>query len=251
MNRSHSTQAIILKNNRIGEIHKGVVMLSPDEGLVRAIAHGAYSQKGKLRGTTNLFCTGTCYLYTDPVKQSTKITDFDVSEYFSGIREDLVKFFTASLWAESILKTYATGGESAGLYRLFTEALTELQVRPAAEASRVSIHFVWRFLEFSGMQPDLEYCAISGEYLAENEPIYYSARDQGFCSPLHAREEWPRWQPGAAAYMRHAGHLLLADALKIVPPDGAVARIKRVLYSILEEHVESPLNALRSGAGIL
>ena len=56
MNRSHSTDAIVLKNTRIGEIHKGVVMLTSDEGLVNAIAHGAYSQKGKLRGTTNLFC---------------------------------------------------------------------------------------------------------------------------------------------------------------------------------------------------
>ena len=33
MNRSHSTRAIVLKNSRIGEIHKGVVMLTEDGGL--------------------------------------------------------------------------------------------------------------------------------------------------------------------------------------------------------------------------
>lgn len=251
MNRSSTTPAIILKNNRIGEIHKGVVMLTPGEGLVRAIAHGAYSQKGKLRGTTNLFCTGTCYLYTDPVKQSTKITDFDVSEYFGGIRDDLARFYTASLWAESVLKTYGTGGESDRLYELLVDSLDELQRRPPAEAGRVSIQFVWRFLEYSGLQPDLEHSAVSGEFLAEDEPIYYAAREQGFCSRDEAREEMPRWQPGAAAYLRYSGRQELADALRVVPPDGAVARIKRVLYGILEEHVESPLNALRSGSGIL
>jgi DNA repair protein RecO (recombination protein O) len=251
MNRSHSTPAIVLKNNRIGEIHKGVVMLTPGEGLVRAIAHGAYSQKGKLRGTTNLFCCGTCYLYTDPVKQSTKVTDFDVESYFSGIRDDLVRFYTASLWAESVLKTYATGGESAALFRLFVRALGELERRPASEAERVSIHFVWRFLEYSGMQPDLEHCAVSGEFLAEGEPIYYSARDHGFCSAVYAGDQMPRWQAGAAAYLRHSGRLELDQALKVIAPDGAIARVKRVLYSILQDHVESPLNALRSGAGIL
>ena len=251
MNRSHTTEAIVLKNNRIGEIHKGVVMLTPEDGLVRAIAHGAYSQKGKLRGTTNLFCSGSCYLYTDPVKQSTKITDFDVRNYFSGIREDLVKFYTASLWAEAILKTYATGGESDRLYDLFLGSLAQVERRSATEAELVSIPFVWRFLELSGLQPDLDYSAVSGDELAEDEPLYYSARDNGFCSPQEAGEDMPRWMPGAAAYLRHAGGLELADALRVVPPKGAAARIKRVLYAVLEEHVDAPLNALRSGAGIL
>jgi DNA repair protein RecO (recombination protein O) len=251
VNRSRITPAIILKNNRIGEIHKGVVMFTPGEGLVRAIAHGAYSQKGKLRGTTNLFCTGTCYLYTDPVKQSTKITDFDVAEYYGGIREDLVKFYTASLWAESILKTYGTGGESEAVFELLVESLAHIQALPAAEAERVSIHFVWRFLEYSGLQPDLEHCAVSGDFLTENQPVYFSARDNGFTGGVHATEQMPRWQPGAVAYLRHTGRIGLVEALRVVPPEGAVARIKRVLYSILEEHVESPLYALRSGVGIL
>ncbi|MFW5683967.1 MAG: DNA repair protein RecO [Spirochaetota bacterium] len=251
MNRSHTAEAIVLKNNRVGEIHKGVVLLTPEDGLVRAIAHGAYSQKGKLRGTTNLFCTGTCYLYTDRAKQSTKITDFDVREYFSGIREDLVKFYTASLWTEVVLKTYATGGESDRLFRLLVSSLLELQSRPATESERVSVQFVWRFLAFSGSQPDLEFDAISGDLLAEGEPIYYSAQDDGFCSGDRAHDDMPRWMPGAAAYLRHSGGLDLAEALRIIPPSGALARIKRVLYAILEEHVDAPLNSLRSGIGIL
>jgi len=251
MNRSHSAEAIVLKNNRIGDIHKGVVMLTPEEGLVRAIAHGAYSQNGKLRGTTNLFCCGTAYLYTDPVKQSTKITDFDVREYYSGIREDLVKFYTASLWAESVLKTYGTGGDSERLYTLLVDSLVELQRRSSAEAQRVSVHYVWRFLESSGMQPNLDFCAVSGDALAEAQPIYYSARDDGFCGLEHAREEMPRLTAGAAAYLRYTGQVGLREALEVIPPEGAISRIRRVLYEILEQHIESPLNALRSGSGII
>ena len=251
MNRSHVTEAIVLKNHRIGEIHKGVVMLTPGEGLVRAIAHGAYSQRGKLRGTTNLLCRGTAYLYTDPVKQSTKITDFDVDEYHGGIREDLVKFYTASLWAETILKTYATGGDSERLYALLVDSLAELQRRTPADAERVSIHYVWRFLESSGLQPSLEYCAVSGDVLEDSQAVYYSAADDGFCGLDHASDGMPRLTAGAAAYLRYSGSVGLADALVVIPPEGATARIKRLLYGILEAHIEAPLNALRSGAGIL
>jgi hypothetical protein len=61
----------------------------------------------------------------------------------------------------------------------------------------------------------------------------------------------PAWQPGAAAYLRHTGSLALADSLRPIPPAGSLARIKRVLYAILQDHVETPINSLRSGSGIL
>lgn len=250
MNRSHRTEAIVLRNHRIGDIHRGVVMLTP-EGLVRAIAHGAHSPRGKLRGTTTMFCCGTAYLYSDRSRDSVKITDFDVRNYFSAIREDLVRYYTASLWAESVLRTYGGGRESALLYELLVQSLGELERRPPAQAELVSVHFVWRFLEYGGMQPDLHHCAVTGEFLSESQPVYYSSRDSGFCAPAHATELMPCWQPGAAAYLRYSGGLDLVDALRVLPPDGATGRIKRVLYSILEEQVESPLNVLRSGSGIL
>ena len=162
-----------------------------------------------------------------------------------------MKFYTASLWAESVLKTYATGGESQRLFGLLVDSLGELQRRPAAESERVSVHFVWRFLEYSGLQPDLEHSAVSGEFLAENAPIYYSSREQGFCAADEAGEQMPRWQPGAAAYLRYAG---TRGAGRGASGHSARRRDRadqaRALR-ILEEHVESPLNALRSGSGIL
>lgn len=251
MNRSYSTPAIILKNYRIADIHKGVVMLSRDDGLVHAIAHGAYSHRGKLRGTTNFLCAGTAYLYANPIRSTIKLTDMDVSSYFSGIREDINRFYTASLWAESIVKTQALGGESDRLHALLIDALTELDTRPGSAAELLNIHFIWRFLLIGGMQPDLVHCAATGEFLAEGEPIYYSPGDNGFCSRSNAHDQMIVWQPGTAAFMRHAGTLPFADALRVRPPDGAPARIKRVLYAVLLELVDAPLNSLTTGAGIL
>ncbi len=251
MNRSSQTEAIVLRNTRIGEIHKGVTLLTPDDGLVRAIAHGAYTQKGKLRGTTNLFCCGTCYLYTDRQRDSVKITDFTVRDFFVPIREDIVRFYTASLWAEAIIKTHAGGADSTRLFSLLIESLHELEVRPPDDAVRASVQFVWRFLGISGLQPDLSIAADTGEFLTEGAPVSFSSEEQGFVDAANATDSMAVWQPGALAYMRHTGSLTLRDALAPLPPEGALVRIKRVLYSILEEHVESPLNSLRSGSGIL
>ncbi|MFP4551152.1 MAG: DNA repair protein RecO [Spirochaetales bacterium] len=251
MSRSRASEAIVIKTNRIGEIHKGVLLLTPREGLVRAIAHGAFSQKGKLRGLTDFLCSGTAYLYHNPVSDSTKLSDFDVRLFHSRVREDLARFYTASLWAEAIAKTHGAGGGSEELFALFHDALAELERRPGEEAQLVSVQFVWRFLSISGMQPDLEHCAITGEFLAEGEPVYYSPADQGFCNRDVAIEHMAAWQPGALAFMRHTAAVPLAQALRTTPPAGAAARIKRVLYAILEEHVDSPLNTLKSGGAIL
>ncbi len=113
-------------------------MLTPADGLVRAIAHGANSAKGKLRGTTVPFCSGRAYLYTNPRTQSTKITDMDATEFFSGIRGDLKKFYTASLWAELVLKTFATGGSAPDLFALIHASLIATEPGYLCVLGRVS-----------------------------------------------------------------------------------------------------------------
>jgi len=232
-------------------------MLTPDEGLVRAIAHGANTAKGKLRGSTVPFCSGRAYLYSNPAKQSIKITDMDATEFFSGIRGDLKKFYTASLWAELILKTFASGGAEAGLFSLFRSALGELDRRPVSAADLISVQFIWRFLGLSGFRPNLEVCACSGEYLAPDAAAYYSATEDGFCAESHASAEFDadeqmiRWSSGALAYLRHTTDLSFTEALRVAPPVDAVSPIKRVLYVIIQNLVEAPLNTIRTGSGII
>ncbi len=232
-------------------------MFTPGEGLVRAIAHGANTARGKLRGSTVPFCSGRAYLYTNPATQSTKITDMDATEFFSGIRGDLKKFYTASLWAELILKTFASGGATAGLYILFRSALAELNQRPVAAADLVSVQFIWRFLGFSGFRPDLNVCACSGELLSPETSVYYSRTEDGFCAESHvsaeldAGEPMIQWSSGALAYLRYTTDLSLAEALRAAPPADAVPAIKRVLYMIIQDLVEAPLNTIRTGSGII
>jgi hypothetical protein len=75
--------------------------------------------------------------------------------------------------------------------------------------------------------------------------------DHGFYSPAYATEDMIVWQPGAAAYMRHTAELDIGAASRVRPPEGSIARIKRVLYRIIQDLIEEPLNTLRTGAGIL
>jgi DNA repair protein RecO (recombination protein O) len=167
LNRNDVFEAVILTNRRVGEIHRLVTMLAKERGLVRAMAHGAYSKRGKLKGTTTPFTYGTCYLYTNPVKEQHKITDFDVAADFAAVKEDIRRFYVASLWAETVLKSYGGGdeyGQGTGeVFSLFIRALESLASVPDGQVGLASLQFLWRYLGLNGVRPSLTECSASGQ----------------------------------------------------------------------------------------
>jgi len=257
MNRSHATDAIVLRTHRIGEIHRGVVLLSRDSGLIRAIAHGANSPRGKLRGSTVVLAAGTAFLYTNPRTQSTKITDMDSTEFFPAIRSDLQKYFTACLWSEVVLKSFGSGGGPEAMFDLLVGSLRLLDGATSATTDLVSVQFLWRFLGVSGSQPDLELCAGCGESIARGDDVVYVPEDHGFCSLAHDCSAAPAesvsltWSSGTRMYLRHSANLSLDESVRVSPPPKAGAALKRVLYYMVQDLVETPLNTLKSGAGII
>ena len=150
MARNQVCTGIVLRTYRIAEIHMGVTLFTDSAGLVSAIAHGAHSQKGKLRALTNPFCHGTIYLYSDPVSKSTKITDADIQDYFMGIRESVRRFYTASLWGEIVLKSYGGGEGSGALFDLFLSSLRKLDTTPDPMVPLVSFSFLRVFFSLRG-----------------------------------------------------------------------------------------------------
>ncbi len=154
MERHSTCEAIVLENRRFGELHKGVSLFTPENGLVRATAFGAYSRKGSLRGITDPFVWGKFYIYRDPVKQNVKISDVEVFDMFYGIREDVIRYYVASLWAEIVLRSFGGGEAAHELYDVFRECL--LLVRDAGE-TRVRLvcsQFLLRFLAITGAPVD-------------------------------------------------------------------------------------------------
>ncbi|HEQ70889.1 MAG TPA: DNA repair protein RecO, partial [Spirochaetia bacterium] len=77
MLRTETVPAFVLQTDRLGEIHRRVMLYTEGKGLVSAIAHGAEKNTGKLKSHTELFLFGRFSLYHDPVKDSFKITDVD------------------------------------------------------------------------------------------------------------------------------------------------------------------------------
>ncbi|MCG8569164.1 MAG: recombination protein O N-terminal domain-containing protein, partial [Spirochaetes bacterium] len=65
-NRYFECQALILKVKPFGEIHKIVTMLSPEFGMIDAVAYGAQRPKSRFCSSIRLFHQLKAKLYKSP-----------------------------------------------------------------------------------------------------------------------------------------------------------------------------------------
>jgi DNA repair protein RecO (recombination protein O) len=252
MKRNFRTEGIILKNNRFGEIHKGVIFLSPEHGIMNAVAYGAYSIKGKLRSITNPLCAGTFFLYRDPVKDTCKISDLDCREFFEGVRGSIVKFFIASVWLETILKTF--GGDSAETFSLLRQCLRLLDTCVEAKAPQLLVQFIWRYLGLAGLAPDLRECAGCGKLRGEAESFVYRRGASGFFCADCGQPAAPGSvdiPSGALEYLRYSGNVAVEKAADVSLDAGSFSSLKKALLFLAEDLAGGALNSIRTGAGVL
>ncbi len=250
MSRNLITEALILKNVRIGEIHKSVTFLSPKFGIMNAIAHGAYKGKSKLGGVTEVFSSAKLYLYHDPVRDSYKITDVEPISYFENIRTDLVKYYSASLWVEVVLRTYAGGGEFDRVFGICADSMSLLDRCPPEQNDMVLALFLFRYVDALGYLPDFEVCGRCGGRLDEKSPLYIGYDGSARCGRC-ASDDLPVISAGARRYLAYSSAKPVEEVLKVDLDEASRGELKRAMISIVQHVIGGPLNTLRGAGDIL
>jgi DNA repair protein RecO (recombination protein O) len=243
--RHSVTQAIVLQSRQFGEIHKTVTLFTADEGLVTAVAHGAKKMASRLRSTTEVFCLSRVYLYHDPVKRSTKITDMEGLSLFHGIRASLSRYYAASLWVEVVLKSFGGGDSAAAMFALLQESLALCEVASPEGAHRLTLLFLWRTLELAGSAPDPRRCGRCGRGLEPEEPAAAGGADApvvcaGCARAIGGTRPLP---PGTRQYLLHTAALPLAAAAAVGLEPAAAEALRGLLLGLVQEVLELPLSS--------
>ncbi len=261
MFRNNYLNAIVLKTYQVGEMHKGVMLLTPDNGIISAIAHGAKKIKNRFRSSTEQFCISRFYLYYNPIKKDYKITDIEPHKAFNGIRISLSKYYTASLWVEIILRSFAGGENNASVYNLLCEALDILNLLPEEKIPYITIQFIWRFICLSGYNPSLDVCGSCGKIPDSIEPMYLESntflcascsRETGFKQSTSSRlPTSSRLSPGSRMYMINTMPKRLNEAVKITLEQESVIGLKSILYDLIQRILETELNSIKCSEGYI
>ncbi len=251
MKRNLRLQAIVLKNYRIGEIHKGVVIFTPESGIIHAIAHGGYRGKSRLSSRTNVFNILTVYLYFDPVKNTYKITDAECLAYFEGLKRDLKKVFNAYLACEIILKSYGTGDDFRQAYNLLSALLNNLDTGESGSTELGIIQFIWRYLTLLGVKPGIESCSSCNRGFDQKSDLYYSFPDGDFLCMACSGSSDVKIPSGGRAYLKYTQNLDFTRALAVGLEKNTQRELKQVVLRIIEHAVESSFNTVDVGRELL
>ncbi len=252
MQRSSTTPAIVLRKARVGEIHKSLTLLTPERGLLLVMAYGALKIGSRLATASEPFHLLKAWLYHDPVRDQYKLTDVESLAAHDELRRSVAKFYTASLWAETCLRSFGGGQESEALFRLLAEGLRLLDLAPAGGEPRLNAQFLVRFLAVSGHRLEPELCGRCG-LAFEPQATVFASREEGvlMCSSCRGEGSSLALPPGARRYLAATFPLPLAQAAAVGLEQASLLALRAALYLLVQASLEAPLRTLDCAAGYL
>jgi DNA repair protein RecO (recombination protein O) len=188
MPRNFTYRALILRTRPSGESNRDLWFLCAEEGILKATVFGG--PKSRLRSHAAPFHSGTTWIYWDPVKDSRKLSDFDVQFWRPGIREQYERTMTAGAVAETILASHGGGIWKAAL-ELANAVFDALDEADDTLCGKIFIYFLWCWADILGTRPDLNRCVSCGREAGTDsertsggtalaEKFFFSARECGF-----------------------------------------------------------------------
>ncbi|MFA7565564.1 MAG: DNA repair protein RecO [Alkalispirochaeta sp.] len=259
VDRSSQLSAIVIRISPFGESHAMVDLLTPHEGLLPGVAYGLRGRRSSLRGKLVPFARGTAWLYTDPRQDRSKITDFDVDRYALNLTADLDAYYEASLWAEVVWRSHASGSEGETVFRLLDQALDVLDRYPT-RAGDIGSVVLWRYLDLMGLQPDLDHCARSERPFRTGESRFYDQNEDVLVCAEWAAPEMGEIDGPAAQFLEAVGRPdldrddALFELLTANPPaklpSHSRGMARRFVVTAIQNAVSIPLNTLKVSGGL-
>ncbi|WP_010253070.1 DNA repair protein RecO [Treponema primitia] len=179
--RLFTYSALILRVRSSGESNREAWILTAEEGILRATVFGG--PKSKLRAHVEPYHRGTLWIYLDPVRDSRKITDFDVLSWKPGIRENYERSAAAAAIAETVLAGYGGGGSWEEAFKLADASFGALETADEPCCARIFIHFLWKWAEILGIQPNLDETGTNACEPQENEIPWDTVEGPIFLGP--------------------------------------------------------------------
>ena len=228
MNRSYYTNAIILNLKPTGENNNTVTILTPDKGVIYATLYGG--PKSKLRSLVAQWHSGKIWLYDNPEKKQTKISDMDVTNYHQTFGQNLFKMYAASLAAEIAIKTRCAGS-SEQCFTLINGFFDGMELCDEEQSRLGLIRFLWRYLALMGVQPEPD---TDGAFAPEAVSYY-----NGSISSQ------------AVGYLTAISHLEPSKVRKLSVSEDTYCELKDFVFYLISSNLGMELNTIRTGIGIL
>jgi DNA repair protein RecO (recombination protein O) len=235
MTRAFVHRALALAVRSSGESNRDATFLTADAGLIRATVFGG--PKSRLRAVVAPFHDGELHIYHDPVRDSRKVTDFDVATWRPGLRELLERSYAAQAVAETVIFSHAGGGAWEKALSLVSSSLDAIETADAAGSKNAFIRFLWKWTELLGARVETDECSICACVPRSDEVVWYSRREGtlacGRCAdpPSNDGDSIPLG-PGARAWLNAVDRADARSALRIGADEGSTRQARAFVLAV-------------------
>ena len=167
MNQKYKATGIVLKGTSFKENDRLVTVLTPEYGLIRALAPGAKKHKSQLRGRTQLFVVNELLFIKG--RSLDKIIQADTLYTYPGLSRDLGKLATAQYLAELSLALAVDEQPQPELYELLNEHLKRVEAFKVGESVYPYLaQAVFHLLAIAGLTPQVFDCCVTQRSVSFN-----------------------------------------------------------------------------------
>ena len=175
------TEGVILRTYPLSETSKIVHAYTLHYGPQSLMAKGARRSKSRFSGSLETFTRLELVYYKKKTRSLFTLSDCSVLESFSGLSNDLSRFYAGSVCVDMVKRFTMPEEENLALFRLLVSSLRRIgSSEPDAIESHL-LSFIWQFLSIMGFRPDLRICVLCGRDMTDASVIVARDKAVGGC----------------------------------------------------------------------
>jgi DNA repair protein RecO (recombination protein O) len=261
MSQTYKATGINLKAVPLGETDRLLTILTPDVGLVRAVAPGSRKHQSRLGGRSDLFVINECLVVKG--KRLDKLVQAETQRTFPGLSQHLGRLTASQYLAEVVLLMALSDCSQADLYHIFVAHLERIETAEAGAVLAALCHGLYHLLAVDGVAPEVHHCtrsraAIVPDFLNPAWRVEFSAEAGGLVQagdrgPVRGRSPRPIWLTATDVALLQ--QLSKPEILSTLPTGAAPAdlsagkspliwsRVERLLREYTQTYFERPIRS--------
>ncbi|ADH60701.1 DNA repair protein RecO [Thermoanaerobacter mathranii subsp. mathranii str. A3] len=233
------TEAIVLKNNSIGETDKMATLFTKNYGKLRAVAKGARRSKSRFVNAIRPFMVANYVIFEG--QNYYYIDQWELIESHKNIEKDLVKFSVASYISETVNKILEENQKSEKLYQFLKhsfKAVNELQIDPLI----FIVSYNLKLVSLLGYMPQLDNCIVCGK----REDLKYFSNSCGGVVCTICKNKCFDARPLHEVALKAIKYFFKGDYEKLqnIKVSGVIKEeVDKIITAYMKEHLEIELKS--------
>jgi DNA repair protein RecO (recombination protein O) len=237
--RLYKTEAIVLRQRRLGEADRILTLYTPIYGKIEAKARGVRRTTSRLSG--HLQPLNRCMVQLARGRATDVIAGCETLESFQRLRNDLERLSRALYAAELTDRMMPERVQSFLTYRLLLETLRRLE--GAGDSDLPLRHFEMRLLDQTGFRPQLDVCAACGGRLPEAANYFDPLAGGVLCATCAPGTDARSMSLNAIKVLRLLQRGTYKDIARLKMPAELAQEVERHLRSYLAATLERDIRS--------